>query len=399
MSFPQTRFRRLRVNKTMRRMVAETRLSVDELVYPMFVCPGRQTKSPIKAMDNCFRLSPDLVAKEASKIAALGIPAILLFGTKEKKDAVGSRAWAADSAVCQAIDKIKSKTPGLLVITDVCLCAYTTHGHCGLISPANCHSRPVQPCNGINSGGSPERYEKKLDSRFRGNDKKVCGNDKKVCGKDKKVCGNDKKVCGNDKNMSGNDNNRTHGRIDNDSTLEVLAKMALAHAKAGADMVAPSDMMDGRVGVIREALDDENFTETAIMSYSAKFASAFYGPFRDAAQSAPSFGDRKTYQIDPASGRQALRQIQADIEQGADIVMVKPALPYLDIIAAARWRFDVPIAAYNVSGEYMMLRAAAKAGLLDLQIAMMETLLSIKRAGADIIITYFALEAAKILNG
>jgi len=257
----------------MRRMVAETRLSVDELVYPMFVCPGKQTKEPIEAMENCFRYSPDLAAKEAAKIAALGIPAILLFGTKEKKDAVGSRAWAADSAVCQAINKIKSKTPELLVITDVCLCAYTDSGHCGVI-------------------------------------------------KDKK--------------------------IDNDSTLEVLAKMALAHAKAGADMVAPSDMMDGRVGVIRDALDDEGFVETAIMSYSSKFASAFYGPFRDAAQSKPAFGDRKTYQIDPACGRQAIRQMAADIEQGADIVMVKPALAYLDIIAQARRRFDVPIAAYNV---------------------------------------------------
>jgi len=304
-------------------MVAETRLSVDELVYPMFVCPGKQTKEPIEAMENCFRFSPDLAAKEAAKIAALGIPAILLFGTKEKKDAVGSRAWAADSVVCQAISKIKSKTLELLVITDVCLCAYTDSGHCGVI-------------------------------------------------KDKK--------------------------INNDSTLEVLAKMSLAHAKAGADMVAPSDMMDGRVGVIREALDDEGFVETAIMSYSSKFASAFYGPFRDAAQSTPAFGDRKTYQIDPACGRQAIRQMAADIEQGADIVMVKPALAYLDIIAKARRRFDVPIAAYNVSGEYMMLHAAAKAGLLDLQSAMMETLLSIKRAGADIIITYFAPDVAKILN-
>jgi porphobilinogen synthase len=307
----------------MRRMVAETRLSVDELVYPMFVCPGKQVKDPIEAMDDCFRFSPDLAAKEAAKIADLGIPAILLFGTGEKKDAVGSHAWSADSAVCQAIDKIKAKTPDLLVITDVCLCAYTSHGHCGVI-------------------------------------------------RDK--------------------------RVDNDSTLEILAKMAFVHAKAGADIVAPSDMMDGRVGVIREALDEEGFSETSIMSYSSKFASAFYGPFRDAAQSTPAFGDRKTYQIDPACGRQTLRQMQADIEQGADIVMIKPALAYLDIIAKARQRFDVPIAAYNVSGEYMMIKMAAKAGLLDLQSAMMETLLSIKRAGANIIITYFAPEVAKVLN-
>ena len=324
MSFPQTRFRRLRVNKTMRRIAAETKLSVDELVYPMFVCPGKQVKDPIEAMDDCFRFSPDLAAKEASKIAALGIPAVLLFGTKEKKDAYGSRSWAPDSAVCQAVEKIKSKSPDLLVITDVCLCAYTTHGHCGII-------------------------------------------------RDKKV--------------------------DNDSTLEVLAKMALAHSKAGADMVAPSDMMDGRVGVIREALDEEGFTETLIMSYSSKFASAFYGPFRDAAQSTPAFGDRRTYQIDPTCDKQALRQMQADIEQGADIVMVKPALAYLDIITKARLRFDLPIAAYYVSGEYMMIKMAAKANLLDLQSAMMETLLSIKRAGANIIIAYFAPDAAKVLNG
>jgi porphobilinogen synthase len=308
----------------MRRMVAETRLSVDELVYPMFVCPGKQVKDPIETMDDCFRFSPDLAAKEAAKIAALGIPAVLLFGTGEKKDAFGSRAWAADSAVCETIEKIKAKTSDLLVITDVCLCAYTSHGHCGVI-------------------------------------------------RDK--------------------------RVDNDSTLEILAKMAFAHAKAGADMVAPSDMMDGRVGVIREALDVEGHTETSILSYSSKFASAFYGPFRDAAQSTPAFGDRKTYQIDPACGRQALRQMQADIEQGADIVMVKPALAYLDIISKARQRFDVPIAAYHVSGEYMMIKAAAKAGLLDLQSAMMESLLSIKRAGATIIVTYFAPEAANVLNG
>jgi porphobilinogen synthase len=308
----------------MRGMMAQTRLSVDELVYPMFVCPGKQTKQPIDSMEDCFRFSPDLAAKEAARIAALGIPAILLFGTGEKKDDFGSRAWSADSAVCQAIDKIKAKSPDLLVITDICLCAYTNHGHCGVI-------------------------------------------------RDK--------------------------RVDNDTTLEILAKMALAHAKAGADMVAPSDMMDGRVGVIREALDEEGFGQTCIMSYSSKFASAFYGPFRDAAQSTPAFGDRKTYQIDPACGRQALRQMQADIEQGADIVMVKPALAYLDIIAKARQQFNVPIAAYNVSGEYMMIKTAAKAGLLDLQSAMMETLLSIKRAGANIIITYFAPEAVKVLNG
>jgi len=323
MSFPQTRFRRLRGSQTIRRMVSETRLSVDELIYPMFVCPGKQIKEPIDAMEGCFRLSPDLAAKEADRIASLGLPAVLLFGTKEKKDSTASSAFAPDSAVCQAIDKIKSTAPRLLVITDVCLCAYTDHGHCGVI-------------------------------------------------KDK--------------------------RIDNDKTCQLLALMALAHSKAGADIVAPSDMMDGRVGVIRDTLDQAGFLETAIMSYSAKFASAFYGPFRDAAQSPPAFGDRRTYQIDPACGKQALRQMEEDIRQGADIVMVKPALAYLDIIRQARDRFDVPIAAYNVSGEYMMIQLAAKQGLLDPDRAILETLTAIKRAGADIIITYFAPAVAKLLN-
>jgi len=344
MSFPQTRFRRLRVNATMRRMVSEVRLSVDDLVYPMFVCPGKQVKEPIEAMANWYGFSRDLEAKEAGAMADMGIPAILLFGTKEKKDAVASRASAIDSAVCQAIAKIKAKCPQLLVITDVCLCAYTDHGHCGLIMATDAkRKRKSSPF----VTPAVQQYE---------------------------------------------------GHIDNDSTIEVLASMALAHARAGADIVAPSDMMDGRVGLIRETLDTEGYVECGIMSYSSKFASAFYGPFRDAAQSTPSFGDRRTHQIDPACGRQGLRQMEEDIVQGADIVMVKPALPYLDIIALARHHFDVPIAAYNVSGEYMMIHAAAKAGLLDYEAAMMESLLSIKRAGADIIITYFAPEAAKVLK-
>lgn len=278
-------------------------------------------------MADCFHFSPDTIVKEAEEIAKLGIPAILLFGLPDKKDKTGSEAWSQDGAVQSAICQIKKNVPGLVIITDVCLCAYTNTGHCGLIKD---------------------------------------------------------------------------GKVDNDSTIELLAKVALSHAQAGADIVAPSDMMDGRVRAIRETLEANNFKDVAIMSYAAKFASAFYGPFRDAAESAPDAStgltDRKTYQMDPANARQALAEIALDIEEGADIVMVKPALPYLDIIYRARQRFDCPIAAYNVSGEYMMLNASAAAGHIDKDAAIMESLTSIRRAGADIIITYFAKQAAKVLS-
>jgi porphobilinogen synthase len=304
----------------MRRLVRETTLSVDNLVYPLFVREGENLKEPIKSMTGCFHFSPETVAAEAADVAALGIPAVLLFGLPAKKDQTGSQAWAESGVVQRSVKEIKKAVPDLLVITDVCLCAYTSHGHCGVI-------------------------------------------------KDNKV--------------------------DNDATCELLAKVALSHAQAGADIVAPSDMMDGRVKFIREALEQNGFHDVAIMSYAAKFASAFYGPFRDAAESAPAFGDRKTYQMDPANARQTLAEIALDIEEGADIVMVKPALAYLDIIYRARQRFDCPIAAYNVSGEYMMLNSAAEAGLLDREQAILESLTSIKRAGADIIITYFAKEVAK----
>jgi porphobilinogen synthase len=275
-------------------------------------------------MSGCFHASPDRIIEEALEVASLGIPAVLLFGLPEHKDARGSEAYADDSTVCRAIRTIKQAAPQLLVITDVCLCAYTDHGHCGLIN--------------------------------------------------------------------------NNGRVDNDATLELLAQMALAHAKAGADMVAPSDMMDGRIGKIRSVLDDAGFTDTPIMSYAAKYASAFYGPFRDAAHSAPQDGDRKSYQMDPANSNEAMREIRLDIEEGADIVMVKPAVAYLDIITRARQAFDVPIAAYHVSGEYMMIQAAAEKGLIDGPAVMLETLTAIKRAGADIIITYFAKDAARLLK-
>jgi porphobilinogen synthase len=321
MGFPKIRMRRLRSSSAMRRLVRTTTLNVDDLVYPLFVRDGSGIKEPIKSMDDCFHFSPDTIAAEAVEVASLGIPAVLLFGLPDKKDDIGSQAWAEDGVVQKAIREIKKAAPELLVVTDVCLCEFTSHGHCGVI-------------------------------------------------KDNKV--------------------------DNDPTCELLAKMALSHAQAGADIVAPSDMMDGRISSIREALEENNFKDVTIMSYAAKYASAFYGPFRDAAESAPAFGDRRAYQMDPASGtEQAMAEITLDIKEGADIVMVKPALAYLDIIAAAKQRFDCPLAAYNVSGEYMMVKNSAAAGLLDGKATMLELLTSIKRAGADILITYFAKEAAK----
>ena len=315
--------RRLRTSAGMARLVAETSLSLDDLVYPLFVCPGSGVEKPIKSMTGCFHFSVDMVAKQAREVYDLGIGAVIIFGLPEAKDPVGSQAAIGDSTVAQAVRQIKKNVPGLIVITDVCLCAYTDHGHCGIIK---------------------------------------------------------------------------NGKVDNDSSCKLLAEVALSHAKAGADIVAPSDMMDGRVGFIRKALDEAKLTDVAIMSYSAKYASAFYGPFRDAAESAPSTGNRKTYQMDPANANEALREIKLDIEEGADIVMVKPALPYLDIISRAKERFSLPIAAYNVSGEYMMINAAAEAGLIDRDKAMMESLLSIKRAGAGIIITYFAKDAARLIK-
>jgi porphobilinogen synthase len=326
MAFPNNRMRRLRTTDSMRRLVRETTVAVDNLVYPLFVRKGNRIKEPIESMVDCFHFSPDTVVKEAEEVAKLGIPAILLFGLPSKKDKTGSEAWSENSAVQSAIRQIKKAVPELVIITDVCLCAYTSTGHCGVIND---------------------------------------------------------------------------GKVNNDATIDLLAKVALSHAKAGADIVAPSDMMDGRIKVIRDALEKNSFPDVAIMSYAAKFASAFYGPFRDAAESAPDAStgltDRKTYQMDSANARQAIAEIALDIEEGADIIMVKPALPYLDIIYRARQRFDCPIAAYNVSGEYMMINASAAAGHIDKNAAIMESLTSIKRAGSDIIITYFAKSAAKIL--
>jgi porphobilinogen synthase len=323
MTFPKTRLRRLRRTGTLRRMVRETRLSRDDLVLPLFVTEGRGLREPVASMPGVLRFSVDTLVNEAKQVRDLGVPAVLLFGIPDHKDARGSAADAANGVVQRAVDAIKSAEPDLCVITDVCLCEYTDHGHCGLVE---------------------------------------------------------------------------NGDVANDPTLERLAAAALSHARAGADVVAPSDMMDGRVAAIRGALDAHGFQSVAILAYAAKFASAYYGPFREAAESTPRFGDRRSYQLDPPNGREALREMRADLEEGADALMVKPALPYLDVLAAARREFDVPLAAYHVSGEYAMIRAAAERGWLDGDRAMDEALVAIKRAGADLILSYAAKEVAARLG-
>ncbi len=323
MFFPKYRPRRLRRGEIIRSMVRETSLSANDFIYPFFVVPGSGVRNPIGSMPGVFQLSVDELVKDAAEVKDLGIPAVLLFGIPEAKDEVGSGAYAKDGIVQRATHELKEKVNDLLVVTDVCMCEYTSHGHCGEIKD---------------------------------------------------------------------------GDVDNDATLELLARTALSHAEAGADMVAPSDMMDGRVGAIRETLDESGFTDISIMAYAAKYASSFYGPFRDAAESAPQFGDRRSYQMDPANSNEAMREISLDIEEGADIIMVKPALSYLDVIRRASREFDLPLAAYNVSGEYSMIKAAAEKGWLDGERVMMEVLTSIKRAGADIIITYFAKDAVMKLQ-
>jgi len=323
MYFPQYRPRRLRANETIRRMVRETTLSPDNFIYPLFVTHGKGVKKEIGSMPGNYQQSIDNLVKDCEEVSGLGIPAVILFGIPEHKDELGTEAYSDEGIVQHAIKAIKHKLPDLMVITDVCMCEYTSHGHCGVI---------------------------------------------------------------------------TNGVVQNDATLELLAKEALSHAKAGADMVAPSDMMDGRVAAIRDILDDEGFENIPIMSYAAKYASGFYGPFREAAESTPQFGDRRSYQMDPPNSREALREVELDIEEGADIVMVKPALSYLDIISQVKQEFNMPVAAYNVSGEFSMVKAAANLGWIDGDRVMMEVLTSIKRAGADMILTYHAKEAAALLN-
>ena len=320
MLFPDYRPRRLRQNDAFRRMIRETRLATDDLILPLFAVNGRNVQNPIPSMPDQYQLSIDRLVKTARQAAELGIPAVLLFGVPDKKDELATGAYARDGIVQRAINAVKGALPDLAVISDVCLCQYTNHGHCGVVEGQ---------------------------------------------------------------------------MVANDATLDLLARTALSHAEAGADMVAPSDMMDGRVAEIREALDENSFSHVPIMSYAAKYCSAYYGPFREAADSAPKFGDRRTYQMDPANAIEAIREVTMDVEEGADIIMVKPALAYLDIICRVREEIDLPVAAYNVSGEYAMIKAAAQMGWLDGRKVMMETLTAIKRAGADLILTYFALEAAR----
>jgi porphobilinogen synthase len=322
MSFPSTRLRRFRRTPTLRRLVRETRLSPDNLVLPLFVCPGEGVEKPVGSMPGVAQQSVDVLVETCRQAFAEGVRSVLLFGLPEFKDAVGSAAWSPDGIVQRALRALTKEVPGLVKIADVCFCEYTDHGHCGVL----------------------------------------------------------------------------HGEeVDNDATLENLARQSVSLAEAGADVIAPSDMMDGRVAAIRAALDAAGFSQTPILSYAVKFASGFYGPFREAAESAPSFGDRRAYQMDPANGREAMREAELDFEEGADMLMVKPALPYLDVLAALRDRFDLPLAAYHVSGEYSMIKAAAERGWIDYNRVLMESLVAIRRAGADLIITYGARDAARLL--
>jgi porphobilinogen synthase len=341
MNFPVTRLRRLRRNEAMRNFVRETRLTPDAFVYPLFVCPGEGVRKEVRSMPGVFNLSVDEAVKEAGEAKSLGVPSVILFGLPETKDEKATGAWAENGIVQRAARAIKAEVPDILLMGDVCLCEYMSHGHCGI----------VRKSNGTKSVGAAaatigaDEYE-----------------------------------------------------IVNDESLELLAKTAVSQAKAGMDIIAPSDMMDGRVEAIRDALDEEGFENIPVLSYAAKYASGFYGPFREAADSAPQFGDRRSYQMDPANFREAMREIELDLDEGADMIMVKPAIAYLDVIAAARDRFDVPIAAYQVSGEYAMIEAAARNNWIDRDRVMMESLISIRRAGASIILTYFAKDAAKLLG-
>jgi len=326
--FPTVRLRRLRMTEQFRKMVAETQLSINDLIYPLFVCPGQNVKREVRSMPGVYQQSIDNLIRDCEEIYKLGIPAVILFGIPEHKDEYGSEAYDENGIIQRAVRALKKEIPELVVITDVCLCEYTSHGHCGIVKEV-----------------APGKYE-----------------------------------------------------IANDETVELLAKEALSHAEAGADMVAPSDMMDGRVSAIRKILDENGFQNVPIMAYSAKYASGFYGPFREAAESAPKFGDRKSHQMDPANSDEAIREVALDILEGADIVMVKPALAYLDVIYRVKHEFKVPVAAYQVSGEYSMIKAAALNGWIDEQRIMLETLTAIKRAGADLILTYFAKDVARILT-
>jgi len=354
MNFPITRLRRLRRSEAMRNFVRETRLTPDAFVYPLFICPGEGIRKEVRSMPGVYNLSVDEAVKEAREAKSLGITSIILFGLPEKKDEIATGAWEDDGIVQRATRAIKAEVSDLLLMGDVCLCEYMSHGHCGIVKQVK-RTQPNTTRTVV--AGSRDAavalMEKAVAQEF---------------------------------------------EIANDETLDLLAKTAVSQAKAGMDIIAPSDMMDGRVEAIRDALDEAGFENIPVLSYAAKYASGFYGPFREAADSTPQFGDRRSYQMDPANFREAMREIELDLDEGADMIMVKPALPYLDVIAAARERFDVPIAAYQVSGEYAMIEAAARNNWIDRDRVMMESLTSIRRAGASIILTYFAKDAAKLLG-
>jgi porphobilinogen synthase len=370
MAFPVTRLRRLRRTEPLRNLVRETRLSPESFVYPMFVCPGEGVHKPVGSMPGVFNLSVDEAVEEARGVHALGIPAVILFGLPNEKDEVATGAWAEYGIVQQAARAIKAEIPDLLLMGDVCLCEYMSHGHCGIVSSS---ATPQ-------SLGAAAREALRETGRVR-----------------VKRAGETKEQMFDELASIVAHAVDSKFEIDNDASLELLARTSVSLTRAGIDIIAPSDMMDGRVGAIRRALDEASFINTPILSYAAKFASGFYGPFREAADSAPQFGDRRSYQMDGANVREAMREIELDIEEGADMIMVKPAMPYLDVIAAARERFDLPLAAYQVSGEYAMIEAAARNGWIERDRVMMESLLSIRRAGASIILTYHAKDAARLL--
>ena len=365
MAFPVTRLRRLRRTAELRNLVSETRLTPDAFVYPMFVCPGEGVRKEVRSMPGVFNLSVDEAVKEAQEVHSLGVPAVILFGLPDKKDEVATGAWEENGIVQRAARALKREVPGLILVGDVCLCEYMSHGHCGIVKPTmpkslGAAARDVR----VVAVKSEEEKEKVMDE-FTALAKRGA---------------------------------ESNYEIVNDASLELLARTSVSLAKAGIDVIAPSDMMDGRVAAIRKSLDEAGLINTPILSYAAKFASGFYGPFREAADSAPQFGDRRSYQMDGANVREAMREIEADIEEGADMIMVKPAMPYLDVIAEAHRRFDLPLAAYQVSGEYAMIEAAARNNWIDRERVMMESLVSIRRAGASIILTYYAKEAAKVLG-
>ena len=366
MTYPVTRLRRLRQNDQLRALVRETRLTPEAFVYPLFVCPGQGARKEVRSMPGVFNLSVDEAVKEARQARSLGVAAVILFGLPETKDEVATGAWSESGIVQQAARAIKSEVPDLIIVGDVCLCEYMSHGHCGVVRkgqfPQSLGAAALNTTSAV--AVRPEEKMKAMAA--------VAAVAARAVGREFEIV--------------------------NDATLELLARTSVSLARAGVDIIAPSDMMDGRVAAIRKALDEAELINTPILSYAAKFASGFYGPFREAADSAPQFGDRRSYQMDGANLREAMREIELDVEEGADMIMVKPAMPYLDVIATARERFDLPLAAYQVSGEYSMIEAAARNNWIDRERVMMESLLSIRRAGASIIVTYYAKEAARLLG-